>query len=52
MRRGIWGETQQLRLERAGPDAGEAECVTAGEGVGEVGRELGCESDWAGVVEG
>jgi hypothetical protein len=46
------GEGQQLRLERAGPDAGEAEYVTAGEVVREVGRKLGCEPDWAGVKEG
>jgi hypothetical protein len=52
MRRGIWGEAEELRLEGAGPDAGEAEYVTAGEVVREVGRKRVCESDWAGVKEG
>jgi hypothetical protein len=45
VRRRILGEAQQLRLERAGPDAGEAEYVTAGDVVREVGTKLVCESD-------
>jgi hypothetical protein len=41
-----------LSLDRGGPDAGEEECVTGDDVVREVGRMVGCESDWAGVVEG